>query len=140
MYCTLVRYIQHAWQENYLTFPFRSSPIFFSDCLLASDSGPKFLELLAVARIARWAWQSPSCALAEAAVLHLILSVCDGNANNMLLHETSRPIQLLLLGLARDRVRQAWHKLYFVSALSASSMEDTVSRRSYAGCLFQVQQ
>ena len=43
----------------------------------------------------------------------------------------------LLIGLARDRLKQMVEKLYLVVSLAVSSLEDKASRRSYAGCLFQ---
>ena len=43
----------------------------------------------------------------------------------------------LLIGLARDRLKQMVEKIYLVVSLAVSSLEDRASRRSYAGCLFQ---
>ena len=43
----------------------------------------------------------------------------------------------MLIGLARDRLKQMVEKLYLVVSLAVSSLEDKASRRSYAGCLFQ---
>ena len=50
----------------------------------------------------------------------------------------SRPVQMLLVGILRDRLKQIVEKLYFVVGLSVSSLEDRASKRSYAGCLFQM--
>ena len=50
----------------------------------------------------------------------------------------TRPILLLLLSVFRDRLRQMIEKLYFMAALTISSMEDRTSRRSYSGVLCQV--
>ncbi len=52
--------------------------------------------------------------------------------------ELSRPVQLLLLGMARDRGKQIIEKIFLVVALAISSLEDKASKRSYAGCLFQL--
>jgi hypothetical protein len=52
--------------------------------------------------------------------------------------QLSRPVQLLLLGLAVDRLKQIFEKLYFVLLLSLCSMEAKASTRPYAGCLFHL--
>ncbi len=99
------------------------------------------MEVLSICRLARWAWQFPTCALTESVLLHLshlLISPTSPGLLRFLLLETSRPSQLLVMGLVRDRARQAAEKLFFAAALSVSSMDDRASRRSYAGCLFQV--
>ena len=50
----------------------------------------------------------------------------------------TRPVQLMLLSFLRDRAKQILEKIYFVTALSVSALEERASRRPYAGCLFQV--
>ena len=50
----------------------------------------------------------------------------------------TRPVQILLLSFFRDRAKQIVEKIYFVTALSVSALEERASRRPYAGCLFQV--
>ncbi len=130
----------------FLTFHLKS--LVAEDCLLLrGPSMRQWMEVMAVARMARWAWQSPHSALVEVAVLHIVnillvpwaldsLYHSEGTLRLLLL-ETSRPVQILVLGVLRDRLRQALDKTYFSVALSVSSLEDRASRRSYAGCLFQ---
>ena len=43
-----------------------------------------------------------------------------------------------MIGLFRDRLKQIVEKLYLVVSLAVSSLEDRASKRSYAGCLFQI--
>lgn len=117
--------------------------VIVNDIILAVDPMPYWFEAMAIIRITRWAWQNSECALAEVAGLHLALTAVGSRAapDNFILHSffnvASRPVQLLLIGLLRDRLKQIVEKTFFVLTLSVSSLDNRSSRKSYAGCLFQ---
>ena len=89
-----------------------------------------YIEILAIIRAYRWIWQNTEAALIEHCALHLLLM--------LLPLEFSNPLKLLVIGFVRDRFKQIIEKLYLVVCLAVSSLEDKASRRSYAGCLFQL--
>ena len=95
----------------------------------------KSLEILALIRIFRWIWQSPESALIELSGLHLYLVLLEDDYNIL---PYSRPIQLMLIGICRDRLKQLFEKVYLIIALAVSAIEDRPSKSSYSGLLFQV--
>ena len=44
----------------------------------------------------------------------------------------------MVIGYLRDRIKQIIEKLYLTVSLAVSALEEKASRRSYAGCLFQM--
>ena len=100
------------------------------------------IEIIAYARIYRWIWQNTESALIELTFFHLYSFYVSHTSfmDESLSFVTQLPIsvQLLLLGIIRDRLKQIVEKTYLVVSLAVSSLEDRASRRSYAGCLFQV--
>ena len=68
----------------------------------------------------------------------LFIHQYSGDAVAYFFEYVTRPVQLLLLSFFRDRAKQIIEKIYFVTALSVSALEERASRRPYAGCLFQV--
>ena len=96
----------------------------------------KCLEILAMIRVFRWIWQNTESALFELTCLHLYFVVLENDYD--ILKDFSRPIQLLIIGFLRDRLKQVVEKIYLVTSLAVSSIEDRPSRSSYAGCLFQI--
>ena len=85
-------------------------------------------------------------ALIEFSLIHLSATYAEpffthrysGDLVAFFFESLSRPIQLLLISFFRDRANQILEKIYFVTALSVSALEERASRRPYAGCLFQV--
>lgn len=113
------------------------------DSILFLDPLPKWLEILALIRIMRWIWQNSEAALIEVGMLNLFLLINYPLAQKsgfigFFVNELSRVVQLLVFGFLRDRIKQFIEKLYFVISLTVSSLEDRASKRSYAGCLFQL--
>jgi len=82
----------------------------------------------------------------EFSILHLTMTFAEphfihrysGDLIAVFFESLSRPIQLLVISFLRDRANQILEKIYFVTALSVSALEERASRRPYAGCLFQV--
>ncbi|TRY77474.1 hypothetical protein TCAL_12639 [Tigriopus californicus] len=113
------------------------------DSILFLDPLPKWFEILALIRIMRWIWQNSEAALIEVGMLNLFLLINyplaqQSGSVGFFVNELSRGVQLLAFGFLRDRIKQFVEKLYFVISLTVSSLEDRASKRSYAGCLFQL--
>lgn len=102
-------------------------------------------EILAIIRAFRWTWQNTESSLVELSVFHILITYIQPIFTNnhygpsdFVIYELSRPVQLLILGFVRDRAKQTVEKIYLVTSLAVSSLEDKASKRSYAGCLFQL--
>ncbi len=124
----------------FLTFYAKS--LFLRDDVFVEDPMPTWVEVLAVIRTMRWIWQDSTNALIEFTIFHLLFtfmasSASPGGILEFLFLHMSHAVQLAVIGVLRDRSKQILEKLYFAVTLSASSLEDRASRRSYSGCLFQ---
>ena len=93
------------------------------------------LEVIAILRCFRWVWQNSEASLMDLSILQLIISLTK--LYGWQIH-FSRPIQLICIAYLRDRLHQIFEKLYLTVSLAVSALEDKASRRSYAGCLFQL--
>ena len=96
----------------------------------------KCLEITAMIRAFRWIWQSPESALIEMSGLHLYFVLIE--RDHWFISVFSRPVQLMLIGLIRDRIKEMWEKVYLIIGLAVSAIEDRPSKSCYAGLLFQV--
>lgn len=100
-------------------------------------------ELLASIRTFRWIWQNTDCALLETSMHHILNYFIMKSFKDVTLFKfvdeyLSFSQQLVLLSFCRDRFMQAIEKFYLFLCLSATSIEDRASRRSYALLLFQM--
>ena len=126
-----------------LLLTFYTKNLFMQDSILGEDPMPLWVETVAIIRAMRWIWQNGHAALFECAAFHLLETLCTSPLKNwtpplrFYFFLVSRPVQLGILCLLRDRAKQIVEKVFFAVALSASSLEDRASRRTYAGCLFQ---
>ena len=136
------------WQHiRAFAFNFLTGILMTYYVVLLLDPWPKnyyyIIEIVALIRIFRWIWQNTESALIELTLYHLytvyITNSLPVNQSNFdYMNRISKPVQLLILGLIRDRLKQSVEKLYVVVSLAVSSLEDRASRRPYAGCLFQI--
>ena len=122
---------------------FHLKNLFANDIVLQEYPFPQWIEVIAIIRAMRWIWQSPNASLVEIAIFHIAWQTAHGLARrhfifHVMFYAFSVPVQLLLLSFLRDRFKQILDKIYFTLALSVSAMDNRSSRRSYAGCLFQI--
>ena len=148
-YKSLVAVIWHHFRSLTINFilplflTFYAKSLILEDMILVVDPLPTWIEIVAIIRAMRWIWQNPESALIELTTLHLLVCLVEPLTDDVrfirvFFKGVSRAVQLLFVGILRDRWKQIVEKIYFVVALSVSSLEDRASKRSYAGCLFQM--
>ena len=108
----------------------------------------RLLEVIPIIRCLRWVWQSTESALFEFVCFHVIKTLMSINVpeqlnelqpqHDFLNEHLSMTQQLVLMSFLHDRLVQVINKLYLVLSLTATSVEDRASRRSFAICLFQM--
>ena len=98
------------------------------------------LHNLGTQRSLRWIWQNTDSALIETAIFHLV----KNHLHNMITEHSlpvllnSSILQLVMISFFFSRLCQCLEKLYLVLSLTATSVEDRASRRSYAFIMFQM--
>ncbi|CAB4058317.1 unnamed protein product [Lepeophtheirus salmonis] len=95
----------------------------------------KIFKAIGLIRILRYIWQYTGFALSELAIYHLYTFF---NLKKGIPIKLNAFTELLIIGFLRDRLVLLSKKLYFVAVCSVSSLEERASKRSYAGCLFQL--
>ena len=101
------------------------------------------IEMVFIIRSFRWIWQNTDSALIEASIHHIFISYFLTSYSSL---STFRYIdtnfsyvqQMAFISFFRDRFMQVVEKIYLFLCLSATSIEDRPSRRSYAFLLFQM--
>ncbi|XP_077997388.1 pecanex-like protein 4 [Glandiceps talaboti] len=80
-------------------------------------------------RALRWVWQSTTHSLLEISILHII-NVAIGTSSTSWWSNLGMGIQLLIIGLCRDRLYQVMDQIYLVFAVLITSYSEKKQRRS----------